>query len=140
MEPWRRSGGIEVNSNKVHFVIDLAIHEGKFDDFAATLKRMTDGTTREPGALAYEWYLSDDHSRCRLLETYANADAMKQHLAGPVVQELVPKLLTFSTIKRFEVFGTPDAQSAAALTSMGAQIFGHWHGLVSQQSSALNRV
>ena len=125
-----------MNSNKVHFVIDLAIHEGKFGDFAATLKLMTDGTAREPGALVYEWYLSDDHSHCRLLETYANVDAMKQHLAGPVVQELVPKLLMFSTIKRFEVYGTPDAQSAAALTSMGAQIFGHWHGLPVRQLSA----
>jgi len=125
-----------MNSNKVHFVIDLAIHEGKFADFAATLKLMTDGTAREPGALVYEWYLSEDRSRCRLFETYANTDAMKQHLAGPVVQELVPKLLMFSAIKRFEVYGTPDAQSAATLASMGAQIFGHWHGLPARQSSA----
>lgn len=125
-----------MNADKVHFVIDLAIHEGKFDEFAATLKLMTEGTAREPGALVYEWYLSDDRRRCRLLETYVDAAAMRQHMASHVVQELVPKLLTFSTIERFEVYGAPDAESAAGLRSMGAQIYSHWHGLPSRQPSS----
>lgn len=124
-----------MNSDKVHFVVDLSIGEGKFEDFVTTVKLMTDGTAKEPGALGYEWFLSDDHSRCRLLETYANADAVQKHLAGAVVQELVPKLLAFATISRFEVYGTPDVQSAAALRSFGAEIYRHWHGLQSQQSS-----
>jgi len=124
-----------MNSHKVHFVIDLTILEGKFEDFAATVKLMTDDTAKEPGALEYEWFLSKDRSRCRLLETYANEDAVQKHLAGAVVQKLVPKLLTFATISRFEVYGIPDAQSAAALTSLGAEIYPHWHGLGSRQSS-----
>jgi quinol monooxygenase YgiN len=125
-----------MNSHKVHFLIDLKIGEGKFEDFVTTVKSMTDGTAKEPGALGYEWYLSNDHSRCRLLETYANEDAVQKHLAGAVVQELVPKLLAFATISRFEVYGIPDAQSAAALSSFGAEIYGHWHGLRSQSESA----
>ena len=56
-----------MNSHKVHFLIDLTIHQGKFDDFAATVKLMTDGTAKESGALGYEWFLSNDRSRCRLL-------------------------------------------------------------------------
>jgi hypothetical protein len=63
-----------MNSQPVHFLVELEIHEGKFDDFAAMAKTMTDGTTKEPGALAYEWFLSSDRRRCRLLETYANAE------------------------------------------------------------------
>lgn len=125
-----------MNAKKVHFVLDLAIHEGKFDDFAATLKLMTEGTACEPGALAYEWYVSDDRKQCRLFETYANADAMKAHMASHVVQELLPKLLTSSTIQRFEVYGAPDAQSAAALKSAGAVIFPHWHGLPARQATS----
>jgi len=123
-----------MNSQRVHFLIDLTIHEGKFDDFAATVRSMTAGTAKEPGALEYEWFLSKDNSRCRLLEIYADVEAMKAHLASTVVRELVPKMLGFATVNRFEVYGVPDDASAAFLTSFGAEIYRHWHGLGSQQS------
>ena len=124
-----------MNSQKVHFLIDLAIHEGKFEDFEATVKLMTRDTGNESGALEYEFYLSDDRSCCRLLEIYTDVSAMQEHLASSVVKELVPKLLALATITRFEVYGAPDPQSAAALKSLGAQIFSHWHGIRPQQSS-----
>jgi len=120
-----------MNSNRVHFVIDLTISEGKFKEFEATVRLMTEGTAKEQGALEYEWYLTSDRRRCRLLETYANVDAMQKHLGSAVVKELVPKLLTFAAISRFEVYGNPDAQSAAALKSFGAEIYQHWRGVPS---------
>jgi quinol monooxygenase YgiN len=126
-----------MNTQRVHFVIDLAIHGGKFDDFAAIVRSMTDGTATEAGALEYEWFLSKDNSRCRLLETYANAEAVQAHLAGAVVHELVPKLLAFATISRFEVYGVLDGPSAMTLSSFGAEIYRHWHGLASQRSPAV---
>jgi quinol monooxygenase YgiN len=125
--------GGQMNSQHVHLLIELAIREGKFEDFATTVRSMTAGTAKEPGALGYEWFLSADRSSCRLLETYANAEAVQAHLAGPVVRELVPQLLGSATISRFEVYGNPDAQSAAALSSFGAQIYRHWHGLPSRE-------
>jgi quinol monooxygenase YgiN len=125
-----------MNSQHVHFVLDLAIHEGKFADFENIVKSMTDGTATEPGALGYEWYLSKDNSRCRLLETYANTGAMQAHLTGPVVRELVPKVLTFATITRFEVYGEPDDESATTLSAFGAEIYRHWHGLPQRSGSS----
>ena len=120
-----------MNSHKVHFVIDLTIQQGKFEDFAGTVRQMIGGTAKESGALCYEWYLSSDNCRCRLLETYANAEAAGKHMSGAVVKELVPKLLTVAKLERFEVYGTPDEPSAAALKAVGAEIFGHWQGLPS---------
>jgi len=120
-----------MNSHKVHFVLDLTIQQGKFEDFAATVRQMIGGTAKEPGALGYEWYLSSDNCRCRLLETYANAEAVQKHLTGAVVKELVPKLLAFAKLERFEVYGMPDAQSAATLKGVGAEIYEHWQGLPS---------
>jgi len=125
-----------MNSQRIHFVLDLAIHEGKFDDFAATMKTMTAGTAREAGALEYEWYLSSDNKNCRLVETYADVEAMKTHMASSVVHELVPKLFQLAKMSRFEVYGAPDDQSAARLTSIGAQIYNHWHGLESHRSAS----
>jgi quinol monooxygenase YgiN len=108
-------------SERIHFVIDFTIHEGKFDDFAATVKSIAAGTAKEAGALEYEWYLSKDNNRCRLVEIYADVEAMQAHMASSVVHELVPKLLGFATLSRFEVYGAPDEASAATLSSIGCR-------------------
>ena len=123
-------------SERIHFVIDFAIHEGKFDDFAATVKSMAAGTSKEAGALEYEWYLSKDNNHCRLVEIYADVEAMQAHMASSVVRELVPKLLGFATLSRFEVYGAPDEASAATLSSIGAEIYRHWHGLESHRAAS----
>lgn len=122
-------------SERVHFLLDFTIHEGKFDDFAATVKAMSAGTAKEAGALEYEWYLSEDNNRCRLVEIYADVEAMQAHMASSVVHELVPKLLGFSTLRRFEVYGAPDEASAATLSAIGAEIYRHWHGLESHRAA-----
>jgi len=121
-----------MDSRCVYFVIDLTIHQEQFDDFQRTVQSMIDGTAREPGALAYEWFLSNDKKRCRLAEVYANPEAVEAHLTGHVVQQLVPRLLEFSDINRFEVYGVPDPPSVAALEGIGAEIFTLWAGLSSR--------
>lgn len=124
-----------MKSTCVYFILDLEIHEGNFADFEAVVKAMDEGTAKEPGALAYDWFLSNDGKRCRLLEAYADADAVQAHLAGHVVQQLVPKLLGFARLARFEVYGAPSAQGAAALEAFGAEIFRHWSGISLAESS-----
>jgi quinol monooxygenase YgiN len=90
---------------------------------------MIEGASKEEGALAYEWFLSADHHRCRLLETYADANATQAHLDSSVVKQLVPKLLQLAKLDRFEVYGSPDARAAEALRAVGATIYPHWKGL-----------
>lgn len=85
-------------------------------------------TLKEPGALAHEWFLSADHKRCLLLETYVDANAVLAPMKGPAVA-LVPKLLETSSINSFEVYGDPGAEAAKMLTGIGAEIFPHWLGL-----------
>jgi quinol monooxygenase YgiN len=124
---------VSMNSHCVYFVVDLTIEEEKFDDFQRMARTMIEG--RESGALAYEWFLSKDEKRCRLIEVYANPEAVQAHLNGHVVQQLEPKLLAFCTINRFEVYGVPDPKSAAALKGLGAEIYSPWHGLSEQPTS-----
>jgi quinol monooxygenase YgiN len=112
----------------VRFTVDLAINDGKLDQFDGIAQEMIACTLKEPGALAYEWFLSADHKRCLLLETYADANAVLAHMKGSAVA-LVPKLLETSSINSFEVYGDPGAEAAKMLTGIGAEIFPHWHGL-----------
>ena len=113
----------------VRFTVDLAINEGKFDEFERVAQEMIAGSEKEPGTLGYDWCLSGDRRRCRLVETYVDANAVLTHLTGPVVQELVPKALAASSITGFEVYGDPGAQAAEMLAGLGAEIFHHWRGL-----------
>ncbi len=113
----------------VRFTVDLAINEGKFDQFESIAKTMIAGTLKEAGALGYEWFLSADRKRCRLLETYKDQNAVLAHCTGPVVQQLVLKMLDTSSISRFEVYGDPGPEAAKMLAGVGAEIFPLWHGL-----------
>src|ERR1700682_5804750 len=100
-----------MDNKLVRFTVDLAINDGKLDQFASVAQEMITGTLKEPGALAYEFFLSADRRRCLLLETYADANAVLAHMKGSVVQGLVPKLLETSIINSFEVYEDPGAEA-----------------------------
>jgi quinol monooxygenase YgiN len=110
----------------VYFVVDLVIDEKKFAEFESVALTMIAGSRKESGCLAYDWFLSGDRKRCRLVENYADMKAVLAHLMGPVVQELVPKLLQSSNLSRFEVYGDPGPKAAEILGGVGAEIFPLW--------------
>lgn len=105
----------------VRLLVELTINEGKLDVFERIAKEMIAGSQEEPGTLGYEWCLSGDSSRCRLIETYADASAVLAHFTGPVVQKLVPMALEHSKIDRFQVYGDPRSKG-------GSDARGFWRG------------
>ena len=113
----------------VHLLVEGTINDGQYEAFQRVAKEMTDGSQTEPGTMAYEWYLSDDRKRFRLLESYASADALLAHFTGPVVQQLVPKMREYVTMDRFETYGDPGPQAGAMLAVFGAPVFQYWAGL-----------
>lgn len=118
-----------MSKSTVHFNVNLTIHPGKLEAFQAIAETMTAGTQKEPGALAYDWHLSSDRTQCRLIETYSDANAVQAHITGPVVQQLVPKLLETATLNGFEVYGDPGPKATEMLNGIGAKIFPLWRGL-----------
>ena len=112
----------------VRFTVALSIAEGKLEAFEAIAQTMVAGSESEAGTLVYEFCLSNDRKRCRLIEKYVDAAAVLRHLTGPVVQELVPKILEVATLSGFEVYGDPGPKAAEMLAAMGAEIFEHWQG------------
>ena len=118
-----------MSKGKVCLAVDLTINEGKLDEFEGIARTMIAGSQKEPGTLAYDFFLSGDRQRCRLIESYVNADAVLAHFKGPVVQELVPKLLGTSSLTGFEVYGDPGPEATQMLQGFGAHIFDFWDGL-----------
>jgi quinol monooxygenase YgiN len=113
----------------VHLAVDLTIDEGKRDAFEGIAQAMVASSQKEPGTLGYEWFLSADRRRCRLMETYTDANAVLAHINGPVVQELLPKLLGTASVAGFEVYGNPGPKATEMLAAFGAEIFEFQYGL-----------
>jgi quinol monooxygenase YgiN len=118
-----------MSKQTVYLAVDFTINEGKLDAFEGVAQEMVAGTQKEPGALGYEWYLSADRKKCRLIETYTDASAVLAHFNGPVVQELVPKLLETASLAAFEVCGDPGPKATEMLKGFGAEIFEFRRGL-----------
>ncbi len=117
-----------MSESTVRFTVSFTIHEGKRDAAEEIVQAMVEGSKQEAGTLGYAFYLSSDGAYCRLLETYADANAVLAHMTGPVVQEYVPKVLGVADLSGFEVYGDPGPQATEILKSLGAQIFNTWHG------------
>jgi quinol monooxygenase YgiN len=112
----------------IHVLVEVTIYEGKLDAFEGIAREMVAGSQSESGTLGYEWYLSIDHRRCRIFETYADSVALLAHFNGPVVQQLVRKLLEQCRVDRSEVYGDPSPAARAMLTGFGAEVFDRWEG------------
>jgi quinol monooxygenase YgiN len=113
----------------VLLAVDLIIKDGKLDEFEGIAQEMVAGTQKEPGTLGYDWFLSADRKKCRLIETYADANAVLAHFNGPVVQVLVPKLLGTASLAGFEVYGDPGTKAREMLAGFGAEMFEFRRGL-----------
>jgi len=114
-------------STIVRFSVSLSITEGKLEAFEKLAEAMLAATRRNPGALGFDWYLSSDRRHCRLLETYADADAVITQMNGPVVHEFIPKMLAVATLDSFDVCGDPGPKASAMLAGFGAAFFAPWH-------------
>lgn len=118
-----------MDSQTVHVLVEVTIYEGRLDAFEGIVREMLAGSQSESGTVGYEWYLSIDHRRCRILETYADSIALLAHFNGPVVQQLVPKLLEQCRVDRSEVYGDASPAARAMLAGFGAEVFDRWKGL-----------
>jgi quinol monooxygenase YgiN len=118
-----------MSKNAVYFLVSFEINEGKFASFKEIAQGMIAFTQKEPGSLAYEWYFSSDETKGRLVESYADQNAVTAHMEGRAVQELVPKIRELSSITGFEVYGNPGSKAAEMLSKVGAEVFQHWSGL-----------
>ena len=110
---------------KVNFVVDSE----HLEEFKRIAQAMTAVSQTEPGTLGYEWFASADDTRFRLVETYADANAIEAHFMGAAVQQWVPKIVPVCKVDGFEIYGDPGPKVAQMATGLGAAIFKYWIGL-----------
>ncbi|MEQ6247384.1 antibiotic biosynthesis monooxygenase [Sulfitobacter sp. HNIBRBA3233] len=108
-------------SDVIEWVLELEVSAGQADGMADLLEEMVAATkANEPGALHYEYYISDDGTRVTSLERYADNAAAMTHLANFGAQFAERFLATFAPL-RFSVFGPAGADLRAGVAAFGAE-------------------
>ncbi|MAJ61534.1 MAG: hypothetical protein CBC48_17240 [bacterium TMED88] len=117
-------------SNYIRTDVAFSIKENVLDEFKNLIGKMVRNTeSKEPDALVYEWYLSENGLECHLLETFKDSDAFMVHLDNLSV--FLDQLWDLSTLTGFKTFGNPSAELQESLSSFPVpiQYFSHTDGL-----------
>ena len=115
--------------DRVSWLLEVAVKPGQLDDFRALMHEMVESTKGEPGALSYEWFISEDGSTVALYERYADSDAVLTHLKN-FGEKFAGRFLGAVDPTRFTVFGEPNDQARGALSAFGPTYLKTFGGFV----------
>ena len=114
-------------SDVVSWDLMVAVKAGELENFRTLMGEMVEATKQEPGALVYEWFISDDNSAVHLYERYADSEATLAHL-GNFGENFAGCFFGSVEATGFYVYGSPNEAAAEALRDAGAQILGSFGG------------
>jgi quinol monooxygenase YgiN len=107
-------------NDTISWNLRLQIADGKLDDVKALADEMSEATRlHEPGALAYEWFITDDGTQCHINERYVDDGATMTHL-GNFGSKFAGRFMEILTPISFDVYGTASDAVREGLAGLGA--------------------
>ena len=101
-------------NDHVFWILEADIKGEQLDKLKALMGEMIEGTQRdEPGALNYEWFISNDGKSLHLYERYADPDAAMVHREN-FAQKYRERFLTCLTITKMTLYGNLNCEIRAA--------------------------
>jgi quinol monooxygenase YgiN len=117
--------------DNIFCVYEVAIKPGEMDNFKAVMNEMVKVTqANEPGAMNYEWFISEDGKSCHIYERYVDSAAVMAHSA--VLEHLGERLWATVQPTRCTVYGNPDAELKKEIIASGAVILAPIAGFARQ--------
>lgn len=114
-------------TSEIQYTIEWTIKPGGLEAFKQLAKEVIKLVhENEPDMKGYQWYFTDDESKCYTAEWQSSSESLLAHLQN--VGDVLPKLLDYSDITRFEVFGNPNAAASEAVLGLGAKIYKYFDG------------
>lgn len=104
-------------SAQVFWVFTLRVQPDQFDQVKPLVTEIVAAVAKgEPGALEYEWNISEDRTTLVVIERYADSQAVVQHGKdfGPFAQRFFALAKPTSLV----VFGAPDADAKKAIAGL----------------------
>lgn len=107
-------------SDIIEWVLEMDVQAGQGDAVEPLVSELSAATkSDEPGALTYEYYISDDKSRVTVIERYTNNAAAMVHL-GNFGAKFADRFLATFAPTRLVVYGPAEADLRAAVEGFGA--------------------
>ena len=103
-----------------------AIAADKVDEFTLLAASSVEIVRGEPGNLQYDWFLSDDRTRCVVVERYVDSDAVLAHLGG--VAQVLGQLAVLGGGLEVDVLGELTPQAHAVIEPRVRAIHGRIAG------------
>lgn len=111
-----------INSmEKIELIARFTLHPGTSEQFRSLMKTCIEQVRKnETGNLRYDWYHNEDGTVYKVVETYANAEAVMAHM-----QNVGQYLAQFMDITDFsgEVFGNLPKELVAAFAGMDVAFY-----------------
>jgi quinol monooxygenase YgiN len=115
------------SSTPVYYILEVAIQEGKLEEFRNLMSEMVAATKTETGTRVYEWYLADDETTCQIHELFADTDAYKEHSKN-FGANFATRFMPCVTIKNMTVYGNADSEARELLSSLSPKYFNVFGG------------
>ncbi|MEM7802629.1 MAG: antibiotic biosynthesis monooxygenase [Chloroflexota bacterium] len=70
-----------MSDENIIWIAEATIRDGKRAEFEGVMKDLVAATSKEEGALHYEWYISEDGKEVYIYERYKDLEAAITHLS-----------------------------------------------------------
>jgi quinol monooxygenase YgiN len=117
-------GSIE---GQVSWLVQCGVKEGQLDALKELMDEMVAGTSQEPGALSYEWFISDDNASVHIYEKYVDSAATVAHMQA-FGEKWAGRFMGCLDVQRVTVYGDPDEMAQKAIAPMGGKQLATWGG------------
>jgi quinol monooxygenase YgiN len=77
----------------------------------------------ESKTLQYQFYLSEENTRCIVYEKYVDSKAIIEHNDSIASKTILPQIFKISTLNSLEVYGKPNKELQKLLITFNAKIF-----------------
>ncbi|MBO6574782.1 MAG: hypothetical protein JJ896_05170 [Rhodothermales bacterium] len=93
------------------------------DAWRELMHEMVASTKNEAGARTYEWYISEDGATCHILESYADSEAVMEHL-GNFGANFAERFMGLFQPTEFVIYGPASDQVKEALAGFQPSYLG----------------
>jgi quinol monooxygenase YgiN len=108
-------------TDNVYWLIEASIKEGEIENVKGLMNEMIEKTKAdEPGALFYEWSISDDEKTLYLFERYKDSQAVLAHMDS-FGKNFASRFMGSLEIRKFQTFGDPNEAVLGLFKNVGAK-------------------